>query len=541
MIESAAKTGPRWRIAILALACAAAGVTASALFLPRQSLWNDEATQLVGITLDPWSQVRWLADYEDHDFGVPDDRMPPLSYWIDWAWSRLFGMGETAMRSLGVVAVGLATLLVFGAGRRAWGTPAGVAAALLLALSPGVVVTSVEIRAYPLFLATSAGLFYCLIRLLDEDEPRPTWWLAAMTAFAVAGCYTHFFGAVAAGGAFLAALILAPRRGVRLGWVVAACVVGGAACLGLAPFVKAAFGITAEDVEPVGTYAVVQLPYRLIFHASMRVIPAAALAGVVGLAASAVAAIAPPSRGRAARLGLVIALASGALVILAAWRVVRFNPFASSYNVWMLPPVALLLGSSLGAVGVWARRLGGLGVAALLAAMLAGDFQLAYRGESFAHTGFALVDDVVRRHGVDQTIVVYDEAANPWHIYSPLRYQYAGKLRQYILKDGPEGSLRFLDFPSKKTEIGLEDLPGECLVLVRWATRTSNEVVNQIRSGYLEIGDGPTAQRLKSSPDWKLVEEGRTLAYVAAEVDVFQRAPAPSASAPASPTIEDAR
>ena len=63
------------------LAVVAVAVLAAGLFLPHQALWIDETTQMAGLTLSPRHLVQWLANPASHDFGVPGDRMPPLSYW----------------------------------------------------------------------------------------------------------------------------------------------------------------------------------------------------------------------------------------------------------------------------------------------------------------------------------------------------------------------------------------------------------------------------------------------------------------------------
>ncbi len=59
------------RTIIIGVVCVAIGIVADALFLPHQSLWNDEATQLDGLTLSPIEVTRWLAGRVDYDFGVP--------------------------------------------------------------------------------------------------------------------------------------------------------------------------------------------------------------------------------------------------------------------------------------------------------------------------------------------------------------------------------------------------------------------------------------------------------------------------------------
>ena len=65
---------------------------AAARFLPHQTLWIDEVTQMAGLGLGPIGVVRWLLHPTLTDLGVPSDRMPPLSYWLGWLWAQAFGL-----------------------------------------------------------------------------------------------------------------------------------------------------------------------------------------------------------------------------------------------------------------------------------------------------------------------------------------------------------------------------------------------------------------------------------------------------------------
>jgi 4-amino-4-deoxy-L-arabinose transferase-like glycosyltransferase len=152
--------------------CALMLVAGAWAFLPSQVIWLDEATQLAGLTLDPVHVVRWLARAETHDFGQFPDRMPPVSYWLGSAWGRAFGADEASLRWLGVACVATATALVFLTARRAFGGPAGWAAGLLFATSPGIAMIAVEIRAYPLFLLASAASYHALIRVVEGSPSR---------------------------------------------------------------------------------------------------------------------------------------------------------------------------------------------------------------------------------------------------------------------------------------------------------------------------------------------------------------------------------
>ena len=106
-------------------------------FAQRQTLWLDETTQLSGIPLGPVGVTQWLAG-APHDFGCPTapDRMPPVSYWVGQIWTYVFGFSELSLRYMGVACVAGAIVLVYAAGRRAFGDLGGLAAGLYLAVSP---------------------------------------------------------------------------------------------------------------------------------------------------------------------------------------------------------------------------------------------------------------------------------------------------------------------------------------------------------------------------------------------------------------------
>src|SRR6516165_12442891 len=67
-------------------------------FAHAQNIWLDETTQLSGITLSPWEMLRWLSGINADRFGVPADRMPPVSYAVDWLWLRLAGSSVIGFR-----------------------------------------------------------------------------------------------------------------------------------------------------------------------------------------------------------------------------------------------------------------------------------------------------------------------------------------------------------------------------------------------------------------------------------------------------------
>jgi 4-amino-4-deoxy-L-arabinose transferase-like glycosyltransferase len=519
------------RTVIIGVACVAIGIAADALFLPHQSLWNDEATQMSGLSLDPVEVTKWLADRVDYDFGVPDDRMPPLSYWAGWIWSRVTGLSETPMRWLGVACVAIATAVVFAAANRAWGLTAGAAASLLLATSPNVVMISVEIRAYPMLILAAAGIYACLIGYATSSSASRRRWLAGMVACGIAAMYTHFFGLVALGGALVAAFVLARANGESVRPVVVAGGVAAVAVLGLAPFVFASTSLSQGNARPaeVKLVGLVRLAYRQFSHPAMSISPVAVGLAALGFVLGVVSGLAPKARWTWAARGLGLALASGgAVVAVAQLAQSTFEAAQQSYNVWMLPPLAILMGSGL-AARAWAVR--NTAIAAILLSLatnLYADAHLALRGANFAHTAHRPIADAIRRLGSREVALIHDgDTAQAWHIYSPIRYEFGGQIRQFSLVAGgqTEAAIRVTDYPlpRKKVEYDPITLPFHNLIVVRSAQWHAKDIASQIRRGIVPLGDGPVTHALLASGGWERVEEGTYLAFVGADVDILRK------------------
>lgn len=517
----------RWQVWAVGLACVAANLVAAIAFLPHQSLWNDEATQLVGLTLDPIEVTRWLADRVEYDFGVPDDRMPPLSYWVGWAWSRAFGSGERAMRWLSAVCVAAAVAVVFAAAQRTWGLGAGAAAGLVMALSPNVIAQAVEIRAYPLLLLAAAGMFGCMLRILDEPLSYRPAWVVGLVACGLAAMYLHFFGLVVCGGTLLAATIVVHRQGGKVGPLIVGMAVLGVGTLGLAPFVQAAQGLSA-DARATSTKArlvgLVRLAYRTVVHPAMTVQKVAALAALLGAAVAGVAALWARRWRLPTVQGLVLALGLGFLAVAGAQMAQgSFDASNPSYNVWILPGLALLLGSGAASANRSARRSARLGLGLLIGAAFFGAVQLATHGPYFAHTAYGPVAELVRRYGVDRTAVIHDgDHPVAWHLYSPLRCEFGKGLRQYVYAgDGPDG-VEVMDYPDRRHRMRLDRLPVDTLIVLRPERISADAVVDQLRHGTRPLGDDPTARALAASGRWTRIGEATYVSLVMADVDVFR-------------------
>ena len=520
-----------WRSEILAgLFCSALSVLATALFLPRQSLWIDEIDQLGGLTLSPLEVVRWLAGWSNHDFMVPTDCMPPLSYWVGWLWSRVFGLGEIQLRWLGATCVALSTLIVFWTAREAWGLASGFAAGLLFALSPNVITMGVEIRAYPLYLLTSAATLWCFTRLLRDPRQFRTAWVIGLVACGIFDIYTHFFGLALIGSCLLVTLVVVASRGGKIGPILAAAGLIGIATLGVLPFAMASFRIYALEGNAVQTATainaadLVKLIYRLFAGPPTSLSPWAVAASLMGAALGGVASLAPKHRGNTAGMGLISALTAGFVVVLGARFVLSaLDTLAPRYNLWMVPAFILVLSSGLAAETRTFRSLALAGIVLLTASSGYSTMELAVRGDYFAHNPHRQIQATIRALGRDNVALIHDGPSWNYDLYLSLRYACGPDLRQYSYEDGDSQGIRVIDLPRKLRQADPMELDSEYLVVVSSRAVKSWEIVDHLRSGSSPVKEGFVARSLAASGNWIEVERKVMVAFVAARMNVFER------------------
>jgi 4-amino-4-deoxy-L-arabinose transferase-like glycosyltransferase len=413
-------------------------------FAAQQSVWTDETTQLSGLSLGFADQLRWLTGRLPNVFAVPLDRTPPLSYWLGSLWTLIFGSSVPAARYLSASLSVASIFVLWAAARQYLDHRTALVCAALLALSPNFIVMAVEIRAYAAFILFSTLLTYIYLRLLAA-RPAPS--RLDLWAFAVVAAlcsYTHFFGLIISGGAFLSLLVCyfpaVSRRDHleivrRARWPLGFYLVS---LVGMIPFILAAVRISGRgDVGP----AVVALPlsfrihdllrlvYRLFSHQSMLGIRGLSSAALLAGLALVVFATLPGSNQRARQL-LLFLLVNFGLITLAGLTTTAFGAFSPTYNVWALPVIALIAATALTHGNRKIRAASTLCIGVLIAADSYAALRLSSAGEMYAHTRSSIVKAAVDSAGANNVIVLYANDAPS--LYFAMIYDFAGRLRQYI-------------------------------------------------------------------------------------------------------------
>jgi hypothetical protein len=133
--------------------------------LAKQGMWLDETFSLWLANHSIGDMLQWTARIDQH---------PPLYYLLLHYWVALKGETPYYARQLSVL-FGAGTIpFIYLIGKRMSGTIMGLAAALLLALSPFNIRYAQEMRMYTLMMFNASVAIYALVRLLaDSRSVRP--------------------------------------------------------------------------------------------------------------------------------------------------------------------------------------------------------------------------------------------------------------------------------------------------------------------------------------------------------------------------------
>ena len=178
-------------------------------FSRQQEIWIDETTQLSGVQISFGDMLRWLGGTDPQRFGVPADRMPPISYALDWIWLRMNGPSEVGFRLFhSAIAFAGVFALVF-ISMMEVGVAAAVIALAFVAFSPKLIQVAVEIRAYPIFFfitCLEVAVFLHLVQKQPDRSTRPPQMghLLILGGLCIAAIYCHFYGVVSTCAFFLA-------------------------------------------------------------------------------------------------------------------------------------------------------------------------------------------------------------------------------------------------------------------------------------------------------------------------------------------------
>ncbi len=170
------------------LAVAAITVLAAVLRFYRlghQGFWFDEGNTALLVHFSPGKMLGLIPQTES---------TPPLYYCVAWVWARVFGYGETGLRSLSALCGVLVVPVAYGSGAKLISRRAGIIAAALTACSPLLIWYSQEARSYEMLVLLSSVSLLAFAYARATPTPRllGAWVLASALALA-----THYYAILA--------------------------------------------------------------------------------------------------------------------------------------------------------------------------------------------------------------------------------------------------------------------------------------------------------------------------------------------------------
>jgi mannosyltransferase len=467
----------RWAGPVIVMAVA---VVLRLIGLADRTIWYDDAFSLL------------LAAREMPDIlaGTAADTMPPLYYLVLHAWSGL-GTSLGWLRLFNVLMSLAVVVLVYVWGARWLGRPAGLFAALVVAISPVQIYHAQELRMYALL---QACLLVCLLALFEiwQGAGGKKYW-ALVILGGTASLYTHN---LAIFSLLAPAFLLAMRRdwGMLRRLVLAQLIMLSAAVPWLILIPGQVAKIQAAFWTPrPGMLEVVQ---ALITAHTNLPIPEALLALAVGASLLSVALTGlallrglPQERtGRALEYLLVLAIVPPGLLFLASY-IMRPLFVPRAFMLSMLA-YALLAGHAVARLKPHFMRVV-LALAMLVPAILVLPSQYTYR--SFPRSPFGQAVDYLASRDPDPELILHDNKLSffPMLVYRP-------DLPQKFLPDEP-GSHN--DTLAPITQQALEIYPAESLAgAVDKVDRVWFVMFSRARAEYLELGwpDHPVLLELET-------------------------------------------
>jgi hypothetical protein len=373
--------------------------------LGHQSFWYDESVTVGLLHRSLGGMLGALPHVEG---------TPPVYYCLAWAWTRVFGLGATGIRSLSAAAgVGL-ILCAYGIGSRLVSRRTGLVAAWLVACNPFLIWYSQEARAYSL-LALTTGLAVLAFANLLSNTPRPRW-IVAWAVFAGVALATHYYAVVvlAPAGAWL---LWIHRRDPRVWYAMLLLGMVGLALAPLALHQKHNTAWIAE--EPLGP-RLAQVPAQFVrgtgapFEAWFDL--AGGLAVVLGVALLVTRARGLERSGAvlAAGLGLAGCLLSLLLALVGVDYLITRNLIS------ILIPLIVGVAGGLGARRAGLVGLGGTAVLCAVGVLATVAVATHWRWQRPDWAGVARIGGLSEPHAYRQLAILEDDdSLEPLGLYSP--------------------------------------------------------------------------------------------------------------------------
>jgi hypothetical protein len=518
-------------------------------FAHAQNIWLDETTQLSGITLSPWEMLRWLSGVNADRFGVPADRMPPVSYTVDWLWLRLAGSSVIGFRLFHSAFVIAGAGVLAAIALRSKGPLASIITLTFLVLSPKLVQVGVEIRAYPIFFAVTCLQVALFLKLAADPVKVDARFVALLSLACLVASYTHFYGVVSSCAFFCVLVAIYFRNSAHASLIVLAIAIGITLILylGITPIAVHAINLS-QSSQPVLVDAdinehyytqIVEYIFKLVGDAANMVSRSAAVLFLGGafslLCAASLASFSRLRRGKPRPFDWLLPVIIAGVIppIVGGFIIKGFRPLNPVYSVWLLAPLALQVGlgaTSLTGFRLWDHAGRFLAVGAMVTGAAISTYLFLKDSALFVHGPQRFVSTLYDEGAGPKAIVYPYENGAAWKFsYFPLVFSHKGEISQYRADD--EGThLTQIRIGNAAPQPVVQELksavaPYRRLLLVNVQLRNYQEIrrcLDRIDS-CPQFAPTATERMLSKTGRWRQIDVQRSLGFYDTEVRVFAR------------------
>src|SRR5687768_2089198 len=372
-------------------------------------LWRDEALFLFIVQLPSVSEVlSFLYQHESH---------PPLFYLIMRAWGSIAGTSEAALNVLPILFSIALIPSMFWVGSRAFGKATGLFACWIVALHPGLIFHSVQIRPYALLTLLAIGSCYWLTSMIRGEGARRSWVLYVLTTLGM--LYIHHWSWLLLGaqGALVAAtlVLFRTRAASHARQVVYAWAAIGVGYMPLLPMFLRQARVSGHFPDKVGVHdAIIRLADVGVSYSPIH-LGAAVLVLVIGaVAIRPRARFAPQPLSLAAYffLGLIAPMA----VLIAVPLSHRSNMLVGRTMTTLVPFVSLLVANGLASM-IADRRMATAALTGCLITVAMGMTTISYALGIKSNAGDLAAAVAARSEASDVIIIAPDRFASSFNYY----------------------------------------------------------------------------------------------------------------------------
>ena len=445
--------------------------------------------------------------------------MPPVSYLVDGTCWRTFCASPTSFRllHLALTFAGLLALLFLAA--RRFGLASALVVGVLTALSPRLIETGVEIRAYPLFFAITCAQLVVFFAQYDRERCDAAS-LGPFLLLSILATYVHFYGLVSSMALLFGLLLTCAKDGRQAVTIMAAAAILGLTAVGLLPFISGAVAASGGQLPPLSARIsnALLFPFRVLGHPAHAIRPAIASLYFGSLVILLIVAAGRygqkavrefPSRRFNPVLGMLVALVAGlAATALAALFFHGFDALKPSYSIWMLPVVALAAGAAV-ATPIEMTNLRILTLATVCCLTVAASMSLYVflrQATWFVHGPASVVSEAIQTDGLNSAVVY----RGSWgYSYYPTYYRYGDAVSQWWIDQ--QGSLHRITRGGAIEPAGGNLSGYEKIILVDIRTESyaaglcrsfliKSNVMRQLLVAHVPVADRACPCRLETNP-----------------------------------------